>query len=234
VTGLRLNRMFAIGAAAVLVAGALVALAAILRGDFSDTEGRILATLVALLFGGATLLSGLALVERDGSALGWATIAVAIPGFALCVYAIWSLYVDGGGDDPWQWGWTGALALLAALLASTAQLLARSPRSVVLAWVAGALAVAAAAASIIALWRESSADAGGKVIAVLWILGALAFFLVPVLQRFAASGRAVTSERVLAELDGVELVATHARDGAVRVDLEPGERLLLRRVDARA
>jgi hypothetical protein len=37
-----------LGAAAILVAAALVALGAILRGDFSDTDGRILGTLAAV------------------------------------------------------------------------------------------------------------------------------------------------------------------------------------------
>ena len=48
-TGLRLSRIFWIGAAAILIAAALVAVAAIVRGDFSDTDGRILGTLGAAL-----------------------------------------------------------------------------------------------------------------------------------------------------------------------------------------
>ena len=48
------------------------------------------------------------------------------------------------------------------------------------------------------------------------------------LQRYTAAG-APTDDRVLAELDGVELVATHSRDG-IDVRLARGERLLLRRL----
>jgi Na+-transporting methylmalonyl-CoA/oxaloacetate decarboxylase gamma subunit len=65
------------------------------------------------------------------------------------------------------------------------------------------------------------------VLAVLWILAALCYFLAPVLQRFAST-RAETSDRVLAELDGVQLVATRAPVG-IEAPLERGEHLVLRR-----
>jgi hypothetical protein len=226
-TGLRLSRIFWIGAAAILIAAALVALTAVLRGDFSDTDGRILATLAAALLGGATLLSGLALVDRGGRALGWTAVAIAVPGFALCVYAIWNIVFEDD-EDVWQWGWTGALALLAALIAATAQLLARGKRIIALSWLVGGLAAAASTTSITAIWRESSSDTIGKLIAALWILTALAYFLVPVLQRFASAGAPETTERVLAELNGVKLVATRSGDG-IEARLAPGERLVLRR-----
>jgi hypothetical protein len=227
VTGLRLSRIFWIGAAAIIVAAALVALTAVLRGDFSDTDGRILGTLGAALLGGATLISGLALVDRGGRALGWTTVAISVPGFALLVYAIWD-FVFESGNDVWQLGWSGALALLAALMASTAQLLARTARIVRLAWVAGGLATAATVASIAAIWSESPGETLGKLIAALWILAALAFFLVPVLQRFTSAAAPTTAERVLAQLDGVTLVATRSGEG-VDANLAPGERLALRR-----
>jgi hypothetical protein len=227
VTGVRLDRIFWIGAAAILIAAALVGLTAVLRGDFSETDARILGTLAATLLGGATLISGLALVERGGRTLGWTAVAVAIPGFALLVYAIWDFVFDGDGD-AWRWGWSGALALLAALVAATAQLLARSERVVLLAWLAASLATAAAIASIAAVWSESPGDTIGKLIAALWILTALAYFLVPVLQRFSTAGVPATAERVLAELDGVKLVATRSGEG-IEPRLSPGERLALRR-----
>ena len=47
-TRLRLRRIFWMGAAAIVVAAAPVALAAV-EGDLSDTDGRILVTLAALL-----------------------------------------------------------------------------------------------------------------------------------------------------------------------------------------
>ena len=225
---IRLARIFWIGAAAILVAAALVALVAVLRGDFSDTDGRILGTLAAVLFAGSTAVAGLALVERGGRALGWSAVAIAIPAFASLVYAIWEFVFDGG-DDAWRWGWLGAFVLVAALIAVTSQLLARVPRIRELAYLAGALAATASAGTVAAIWTEDPDESFGRAIAVLWILTALAYLLVPVLQRFTSAGHALDEVRVLADLDGVQLVATRTRTGAIDPRLEPGERLLLRR-----
>ena len=227
-TRVRLSRIFWIGAAAILVAAALVALVAVLRGDFSDTDGRILGTLAAALLTGSTLVAGLAVLERDERVLGWAAVAVSVPAFAAITFSIWDFAVDGGGD-PWRWGWAGILASIAALVATTSRLLARSPALVRLAWAAGALAAAAASASYVAIWRVDSGDTLGRALAALWILAGLAFLLVPVLQRFSAAGHTHDEPRVLAELDGVELVATRNHEGSFAPALEPGERLVLRR-----
>ena len=97
-----------------------------------------------------------------------------------------------------------------------------------LAWLAGGLSVSAAAASVAAIWSDGPGSTAGKVIAVLWILTGVAYLLVPVLQRFTSAGVPETAERVLAELNGIELVATRSRAGTLDVSLEPGERLMLR------
>lgn len=224
---IRLSRIFWIGAAAILVAAALVALVAVLRGDFSDTDGRILATLAAALLAGSTMVAGLALVEKGVRLLGWVAIGVSVPAFAAIAYSIWDFVLDGEGE-PWRWGWAGILALLAALIAATSRLLARSSALVRLARASGTLAATAAVTSYVAIWRDDSGDSLGRVIAVLWILAGLAYLLVPVLQRFTAAGAQPGAERLVAELDGVELVATRSHDGLV-VDVLPGERLVLRR-----
>jgi hypothetical protein len=227
VTRVRLSRIFWIGAAAILVAAALVALVAVLRGDFSDTDGRILGTLAAALLAGSTLVAGLVLVEHGSRVLGWTAVAVSVPAFAAIAYSVWDFVFDGEGD-AWRWGWAGILALVAALLAVTARLLARSTALVRLAWIAGALATVSAAVSYVAIWGDDSGDELGRAIAVLWILTGLAYLLVPVLQRFTAAGAPAGGERLVAEFDGVEIVATRSSDG-VAVDLRPGERLVLRR-----
>jgi hypothetical protein len=227
VTALRLSRIFWIGAAAILIAAALVALFAVLRGDFSDTDARILGTLAALLLAGATFVSGLALVDRHGALLGRVAAVLTFPGLALLLYPIWDFDFESG--DSWRFGWTGALLLLALLIAVTARLLARSPGIVALASVTGVLAVFAALVSVAAVWDPDSGDTFGQAIVAVWILTVLCYLLVPVLQRFSAAGVPAGAERVLAELNGIELVATQAREGTLAVDLEPGERLLLRR-----
>ena len=66
-----------------------------------------------------------------------------------------------------------------------------------------------------------------------WILAALAYLLGPVLQRWSSVGDVETGERVLATLDGVDLVATRRPDSTTVVAERPrpGERLVLRRRD---
>ena len=228
-TKLRFRRIFWMGAAAIIVAAALVALAAVVKGDFSDTDGRILVTLAALLYTGGAALSGLALVDRRmARTLGWLVAGAAPICLAFVVWAIW-WFVDEQDNEPHvTLAWSSVLVLLAGLIASTGLLLARRRAFVVLAAAAGALAALAAALSIAGVWTEPDSDWFIKVIAALWILTALAYFLVPVLQRFSGAGEVGTPERVLAALDGVELVATRADDG-LEARLDPGERLLLRR-----
>lgn len=221
----RLARIFWLGAAALLVVAALVALSAVLGGDFSETDGRILGTLAALLLAGGTFISGLVLVERDRALLGRVAAVVAPIGLALLCYAIWDFVFDGEGD-AWRWGWLGALLLIATLVAVTARLLAESAPLTPLAIATGLLAALAAAVSAYAIWGNES-DAVGKTLAVLWILTAVCYFLIPVLERFR--GETPDPEvRVLATLDDVQLVLTHSTNGLV-VELAPGERLALRR-----
>lgn len=97
---LRLARIFWIGAAAVLVAAALVALAAVLRGDFSDNDDRILVTLGALLCAGGAALAGLALVDRGPARLlGWIVVGAAPVCFASIAWAVWSFAFEGEGNE---------------------------------------------------------------------------------------------------------------------------------------
>jgi hypothetical protein len=153
----------------------------------------------------------------------------------LVLWGIWSFAFDGG-DDPnaARAAWSAVLALAAGLIASTGLLLARRPTLVALAAAAGALAAAAAALSIAGIWSEPEGDTFVKVVAALWIVTALCFFLVPVLQRFTSAG-AVGAARVLGELDGVELVAVRGPAVPGTADEVPvasplrGERLVLRR-----
>jgi hypothetical protein len=232
VTRVRLSRIFWIGAAAILVAAALVALVAILRGDFSETDGRILVTLGALLYTGGAALAGLALADRGPARLLGAAVAAFAPVcLALIAWAIWSFTFDGDGNETAdKLAWSSVLVLLAGLIATTGLLHARRPALAALAGGAGALAALAATLSVVGIWTENDDDWFIKTLAVLWILTLLAYFLVPVLQRFTSAGTTPDEARVLATLGDVELVATRGADGrAIDASLEPGERLVLRR-----
>ena len=222
----RLSRAFWLGAAAILVAAALVAVGAVLRGNFSETDGRILGSLGAVLYTSGALLTGLANVERGRSAVGGLLVLTAPICFALLAAAIWGVFDGSDEGDTWRSAWTAALVVLAGLMLGTALLLARSAVAGKLAYATGALAALAAALAIAAVWSEPSGDGWPKVLAALSILAVLGYVLVPIVDRFARPPEA-SSERVLATLDGVELVATPA--GTVDPRLAAGERLLLRR-----
>jgi hypothetical protein len=231
VTKLRLRRIFWIGAATILVVAALVAVAAIVRGRFTDTDGRILLTLGALLYAGGTALAGLALTDRGlARALG-RTVALAAPiCFLLIAQAVWSSGFDEGNRTADRLAWSAAIALLAGLLATTALLFARSRRLVALAFVAAALGAVTATLSIVAIWTSPGSDAYPKLVGVLLIVTVLCYFLVPVLQRFVSAEPAAGDLRVLGVLDTVELVAARDDVDGVLIDApRRGERLVLRR-----
>lgn len=219
-----LARTFWIGAAGILILAALVAMAAIVRGDFGDTDAKILGTLFALLLAGATAVSGLALVERATLvALGWLTAGIAAIAFLLVALSIWS----DGDAVGWEWTARSIVVLVALLLVSTQRLLLRIGTLVPL--VIGTSTVAALATLLTCVGvGEDDADGLWQLTAIFWILTGLGYLLLPVLQRFSAAGGVTLAERVVAELDGVELVAVQSRSG-LDVRLAPGERLQLRR-----
>jgi hypothetical protein len=225
VTRGRLVRIFWLGAAALLVAAALVAIVALLRGELTETDGHILATLGALLLTGTLGIAGLALVDSNRFAnVGWVAAAAAPVEFAILTYWIWSGFE---GDNLSRVGITTLLVIVGQLAITTQLLLLSGRRLLPLVALTAALVTAAIGGTIAAIWTEPDDTAWAKVLAALWILAGLGWCLLPVLQRFTAAG-ASTEDRVLAELDGIELVATHSQEG-ISPRLARGERLVLRR-----
>ena len=58
-----LRRIFLLGAATIVSVAALVAIGAILNGDFGDTEGKIFATLATAFVAGSAAVAGIACLE---------------------------------------------------------------------------------------------------------------------------------------------------------------------------
>ncbi len=232
-TATRLRRAFWIGAAGILCLAALIALVAVLGGTFSETDGRILVTLMALLYAGGTAVSGLALDDRgDARAAVGRAVAIASPlGLGSMLWGVWSFVFEGESQAAGKVAWSAFVALAACLITSTGFLLARRPGFVTLAAAASTLAATAAAVSIGGIWAEPAGDGYVKLVAALWILAVLGYFLVPVGQRFTGAGATAAEVRVLAVLGDVELVASrHLLDGtSVAERLRGGERLTLRR-----
>jgi hypothetical protein len=169
------------GAAAVLIAAALVALVSVLSGPYSSTDSKIVYTLGAAVLGTSTLVAGRALLKRGSVFLGWTAVLVAVPAFVLLTYAIWEDAVNSSNaETPF---WLGALTLITALLAATARLQARAPRVVWLAVAAGIFAGLAAALSFDAAVTHAQFWRVGTTITILWGVATLLYFLVPVLER---------------------------------------------------
>lgn len=222
--GIRYARIFWIGAAAVLVLAALIAISALLRGDFTDEDGQVLLTMLALLVSSGTAVAGLTLAERGLATVGWGAAILAVVSFLLITATTW----EGFDNEPLaKAAATATLALVATLLATT-QLVLHRGEHLWLVIVTGLGLLLGLVTTSVGIWDETSSDALWKVAGSCWIVGAVGWLLLPVLQRFTAAGvPAAVGTRVLASLEDVELVAT--RTGGIEVHLEAGERLALRR-----
>jgi hypothetical protein len=223
-----LRRVFWFAAAAALIVAAFISIAAILRGDISDTDWKILGTLGSLLLAGATAVAGLTLVEqRKLAGLGWSAVGSAAIGFVLLVAAVWDEFDREGLS---KLAASAAIVLPGLLLVTTGRVLLRSRGML---FVYGLMVVAVSAAVLVsvgAVWDDDFGEGTGKAIAALWILAVVAWLLVPVIQRFYSAGAEQTAARVLGELDGIELVAARsALEGVAVESPAPGERLVLRR-----
>ena len=241
-----LTRIFWTGAAAILVAAALVAIGALLGGRFDDTDWKILVTLLALLVAGGTAVSGLALVERGVlSNAGWVVAGIATLGFVIVAVATWD---DYDSDTLARWAGTAAVVVPAVLVVTTQRLLLRDSRLLFLVYGSALALGLAVLITSIGIWTDDFDDAGWKAAAVLWILGVLGWLLVPVLQRLAGATVAPSAdivEHVIATLEGVEVVVNGevtggslviesaggelvVRNPAGAIQLRPGERIVLR------
>jgi len=177
-----LQRFFWIGAATLLGAAALTAIAAILKGDFSETDAKIVGTSFSLLFGGSSGLLGVALGGRLRQAsLGQLAAEAASIETLLILVAIWSGF---DSDTLAHWAGTAVVLLLAQLLL-TGQALIHKGSSPLLLCLTGAAVVIASAITISTFWNENAGDTTGKALAVFWILAIAGFFATPIVNKLS-------------------------------------------------
>ena len=205
-----MRRIFWTGAAALLGVAALIAIVALLRGEFTDTDGKILGTLGITLGAGSTCLAGLALLDRrDFVPLGWLAIATGIGSFAVIVWEIWDGFYD---DEVYV---TALLLLGVVLLATVGRLLLQRDSLEPLYAAHLVLSAFATAVTVWIIWSEGSPpDWWAKALGTIWILAGLTWALVPVLGR-TSGGR--PSERVVGR-----------GPGRFEVELAEGETLVVR------
>jgi hypothetical protein len=228
-----LRRIFLLGAATLVSVAALVAIAAIVDGDFGDTEGKIFATLATAFVAGSTAIAGIACLERSVSRpFGWLGIVLAAGGFLLWTDQIWQEH-----DSDRYWKLLGLILIwtLVVLVVTTARLMTRAPQLLRTLYPATAVAAVAAGLTVSAMVVRENGD-GWQLFAVLLILALLGETLTPIVQRFmtAPSGGAPT-ERILGEIGGALVVAVNGRRGerSIRlgdreIPLADDERIVIR------
>ena len=204
-----MRRIFWTGAAALLGVAALISIVALLRGEFTDTDGSILGTLGVTLGSGSACLAGLALLDRrELVPLGWLAIATGVGSYAVIVWEIWAGFDD---EEPWV---TALLVLGVVLLAAVGRLILRRPSLEPLYAAHLVLSAFATAVTVWIIWDDGSPpDWWAKVLGTIWILAGLTWALVPVLGRTARP----PSERIVGRGPGL-----------VEVELAEGETLVVR------
>jgi hypothetical protein len=209
-----LRRIFLLGAAAIASVAALVAIAAVLRGDFGSTEGKIFATLAATFVASSTAMAGVALLARGVlRPLGGLGILLAAGGFVLWAEQIWAQHDSGAY-------WKLLLVVLAfgiaTLIATTTRLMATSPKVVRTLFPATAAgAVLAAAVATVMILRDNGD--GWQLFAVLLILTVLGELLTPIADRYLATQER-SHERPLATFDGFSVVAVRGLGRTIKID----------------
>jgi hypothetical protein len=201
-----MRRLLWIGAATLLGVAALVSIVALLRGEFTETDGRILGTLGAAFLAGGCSFAGLALVERGELVLGWLVAAAGVAGFAILTWQVWTEF------DSESWALDTVVVITAGLMLATARLLHR--RLEWLYWTSAAFTVLTASLYVWAIHADPDGDNWAKFLGSVGILTVLAWFLVPVLGRTHGEP---TRERVVGR-----------GPGRVEVDLADGETLVIR------
>jgi hypothetical protein len=212
-----LRRIFLLGAATLVSVAALVAIAAIVNGDFGDTEGKIFGTLATAFVAGSTAIAGIACLERSVSRpFGWLGIVLAAGGFLLWTDQIWQEH-----DSGRYWKLLGLILIwtLVVLVVTTTRLMTRAPQLLRSLYPATAVASVTAGLTVSAMVVRENGD-GWQLFAVLLILALLGQTLTPILERFmtAPSGEAPT-ERVLGEIGGAVVVAVNGRRGGRSIQL---------------
>lgn len=212
-----LRRIFLLGAATIVSVAALVAIAAILSGDFGETEGKIFATLATAFVAGSTAVAGIACLEASvGRWFGGLGIGLASLGFVLWTEQIWA---EHHSESYWKLLGVILIWTLVLLVVTTTRLMTRSAVLLRRLFPATAAAAAAAGLTVTAMVLRENGD-GWQVFAIFLILALLGETLTPILQRFVVTAQGdEPSERVLGEIAGAVVLAVRGRGGNRSVHL---------------
>ncbi|MFL5942253.1 MAG: hypothetical protein ACJ75L_03170 [Gaiellaceae bacterium] len=231
-----IRRLFWLGAAVLFSIAALVAIAAVLGGDFGDTQARILATCgIAFVCGGATL-AGFACLDRG--VIRPAARVTAVLGLA--AFAVWTgaAWQEDAGTPYWKLAGVLGIWTLTGLVVTTLRLIASSPR--LLATVVPATWAFTGLAAVLSTEMVLAEEGGAwQLVLVLVILTALGYALTPALQRFWAASETPAAERLLGTLGDIDVFAVRGDGqsvtiGSTRARLASSEGIVLRERPSKA
>lgn len=186
-----------------LIAIASMAIVAILKGDFADTDVRILGTIFTIVLYSWTTYAQSRLLERRPELvlLAIAGLVVSAVGFMSALIPIWG---DSGSDDAWR---TAFIALVLAFALGDIALVLSSRRAsdspATMASAAGTIATVSVLAAMLVAAILNNGDYGQSyyrlmaVVGVLWVLGTV---LTPILRR----AHGVRSRRPLDARDAID------------------------------
>jgi hypothetical protein len=206
------KRMLLLGIVASLSATALLAIGILLFGDFSEREGRILATTALLAaYGLLALPAGFLFDQTRLQGLAGAVLALAATGFSTAAAAVWT------SEPPDELGKAMAtITVLAVAATQTAALAARrqvrDPRAVRRLFAAStALALVLAAMTSAAAWGEIDDQGYYRILAAVAVLDVLLVALQPLLALTRPVGVAYHL-RILVDPDDVIETTVDAPD----------------------
>jgi hypothetical protein len=200
-----------------LAATAALAIGVLILGDFGETEGRVLATTLAISVAGLLALPAAVLLEQGRSTvLAGTTIALTAAAFVTFEYVMWL------ADDS-EGGWKTVGTLIAATAASTqisgltTRLRAGDRQAVRLVYASAVgLVLLIAAMVIAAIWNEI--DDGGyyRTLAALAVLNVFLIVVQPLLRKLEPATGAPSGFRIRVATDpgGEEELELSGRDFA--------------------
>lgn len=198
-----------------LAATAALAIGVLLLGDFGETEGRVLATTLAISVSGLLALPAAVLLEQGRSTvLAGATIALTTASFVTFEYLLWL-----AEDNENGWKLVGTLAAATAASTQASALTSRtrpgdrqSVRAVYISAIGVVLIVAAMV--IVAIWNEI--DDGGyyRALAALAVLNVFLIVVQPLLRRLHSEPRGGFRVRIATEQGSIDEFELSGRDFA--------------------
>jgi hypothetical protein len=190
-----LRRLLLVATVTALSVTALIAIVALLAGDFGDTELRIMGTTAG--FGLCALIAtrGTALLDLNR----YVTLARAVIGLSALAFLIelWVVWVDDDSEAGWK-SYVCAIALAVAL-GQIAGMIARQrdtdpPALRVIVWAAGACAIVLAAMGCLAALAEIDTAGYYQAFGVVAVLDILGVVLLPVVRRLGTPRPSATDK----------------------------------------